>query len=229
MEGSPFSRELFGFFRDLKRNNNRAWFLANKERYERCVRRPALNFIRDFAPRLRAVSPHLVASARPVGGSLFKIQRDVRFSKDKTPYKTWASCRFYHVRARDAHTPGFYLHLEEGDVHAAAGVWRPPTAALDRIRRAVVARSAAWRSAVRRPALSARGVKQWGERLKRAPSGYRPDHPLIEDLKWKDFILYVDLSDDDPVSPKLMDRFVEACRLLAPFNRFLCRALGLPF
>ncbi len=225
---SYFTPELFKFFRELKVNNKREWFLANKDRYEKHVRRPFLAFIQGFAPHLRAITPHLVASARPVGGSLFKIQRDVRFAKDKTPYKTWVSARFYHEQARDSHTPGFYLHLEENNVHAAAGVWHPETPALDKIRGAIVRRSQAWNAVVRRREFK-EGVQFWGERLKRPPSGYRADHPLIEDLKWKDFIVYVDFRDEDAFSPDLMSKFAETCRLFAPFNKFLADALGMPW
>lgn len=221
-----FTSELFKFFRELKVHNRREWFQANKDRYEEHVRRPFLAFIQAFAPHLRVITPHLVASARPVGGSLFKIQRDVRFAKDKTPYKTWVSARFYHEQARDPHTPGFYLHLEENDVYAAAGVWHPDTGSLDKIRGAIVRRSQAWRAVVRREEFRRR-AQFWGGRLKRPPSGYRADHPLIEDLKWKDFIVFKDFSNDDACSPNLMAKFIETCKLFAPFNKFLANALGM--
>lgn len=224
-----FRPEAFKFFRETGKNNNRPWFHANRERYEDLVRRPFLRFIRDFAPHLRRISPHLVASAKPVGGSLFKIQRDVRFTRDKRPYKTWASARFYHERARDSHTPGFYLHVEEDDVHAAAGVWRPPSLALGKIRNAIVHRPEEWKAATRSRAFKEKKVGFWGEKLKRAPTGFRMDHELIEDLKWKDHIVYVDFKDEDVLSPDLMPKFVEACRTFAPFDRFLADALGLPF
>ena len=88
--------ELFQFFRELKVNNNRDWFQANKMRYETQVREPLLQFITDFGLRLAEVSPHYVADARKSGGSLFRINRDVRFSKDKSPYKTAAGIQFRH-------------------------------------------------------------------------------------------------------------------------------------
>ena len=102
---------LFDFFRELKANNNREWFQANKERYERQVREPLLQFVEDFGVRLAEISPHYVADARRSSGSLFRINRDVRFSADKSPYKTAAGIQFRHESGKDVHAPGFYLHL----------------------------------------------------------------------------------------------------------------------
>ena len=111
---SAFAPALFRFLRDLRKNNDREWFLAHKDVYERDVNEPALAFISAFAAPLRKISPHLVADARPIGGSLFRIYRDVRFSNDKRPYKTHVGIHFRHRSAGDAHAPGFYLHLEPG-------------------------------------------------------------------------------------------------------------------
>ena len=95
--------ELFLFFRELKQNNTREWFQANKSRYEADVREPLLAFITDFGVRLPEISPHYVADARKSGGSMFRIYRDVRFSKDKSPYKTAAGLQFRHESGKDAH------------------------------------------------------------------------------------------------------------------------------
>ena len=90
----------------------RDWFQENKEFYESAVKRPLLEFIEAFAPHLREISPHFRADAR----SLFRIHRDVRFSKDKRPYKTHAAAQFRHSAGKDVHAPGFYLHIEPGRV-----------------------------------------------------------------------------------------------------------------
>jgi uncharacterized protein (TIGR02453 family) len=113
---------LFEFFRELKANNSKEWFAENKTRYEQQVREPLLAFIADFGLRLPAISPHYVADPRKSGGSLFRIYRDVRFSKDKTPYKTGAGIQFRHERGKDAHAPGFYLHLEPDGCFFGAGI-----------------------------------------------------------------------------------------------------------
>ena len=95
--------KTFRFLRDLERNNNREWFADNRERYENDLKRPLLLFIADFGSRLEKISGHMVADPRPTGGSLFRIHRDIRFSKDKTPYKTNAGVHFRHEAAKDAH------------------------------------------------------------------------------------------------------------------------------
>ena len=95
-----FGPGLLKFLRDLAGNNDRSWFERNKARYEAEVREPALAFIRAFEPRLEEISPHFVASDRTVGGSLMRIHRDVRFSKDKSPYKTAAGVWFRFWRRR---------------------------------------------------------------------------------------------------------------------------------
>ena len=106
MNEPSFGPELFSFLEDLAANNDREWFAANKRRYEEHLLEPALAFIEDFAPRLEQISPHFRADPRPNGGSLFRIYRDTRFSKDKTPYKTNVGIHFRHERAKDAHAPG---------------------------------------------------------------------------------------------------------------------------
>ncbi len=119
---SYFRPELFQFLRELKANNEKEWFQANKHRYESEVKEPMLRFISDFAPYLRQISRHVVADPRPVGGSMFRIYRDTRFFKDKSPYKTTAAAHFPHRDGgKDVHAPGFYLHIEPGN-------WRRPLA-----------------------------------------------------------------------------------------------------
>src|SRR4029078_4024466 len=131
--------ELFAFLEDLRANNDRDWFAANKHRYEEHVLEPALDFVAAFAPYLETISPRFLADARPSGGSLFRIYRDTRFSKDKSPYKTNVGIHFRHERAKDAHAPGFYLHLGPDEVFAGGGVWHPDTQAATRVREASVA------------------------------------------------------------------------------------------
>lgn len=226
MAQSHFTPELFRFLRQLKRNNNRDWFNANKQRYIQEVRDPMLRFVEDFAPRLHTISPQLVADPNPVGGSMFRIYRDVRFSKDKRPYKTAATARFPHRRARDVHAPGFYLHLGLDGVYAGAGIWRPDSAALARIRKVIADDPAAWKRA-----LSNRSFRKLhrlaGESLVRAPKGYDPDHPLIEDLKRKDYVSVSEFDEKAACRADFIDRYTTACRASVPFMRFLTGAVKL--
>jgi uncharacterized protein (TIGR02453 family) len=219
-----FGPELFRFLRDLKANNDRVWFNSNKDRYEKEVRGPALDFVEEFAPHLAEISPHFVADARPSGGSLFRIHRDTRFSKDKAPYKTHVGIHFRHELAKHAHTPGFYLHLEPGSVFTGVGIWRPDAPALLKIREAIAADPKAWRRATADGA-----VRLGGESLKRAPTGFDPEHPLIDDLKRKDFIASVELTQKEACSAGFLERFAGTCRETSPLVGFLCEALDLPY
>ena len=221
-----FSPALFNFLRELKAHNNRQWFQANKPRYERDVRQPALRFIAEFAPYLEEITPHFVADPRPVGGSLFRIYRDVRFSRDKSPYKTHVGIQFRHEMARDAHAPGFYLHLEPGEVLAAAGSWHPDSKALMKIRTAIAEHPEEWEQAV----AFTREHPEYrlgGESLKRPPRGFDPAHPLVEDLKRKDFYAVVYFDETTACGQDFLSVFAQACRTMAPLMRFLCQALEL--
>jgi len=220
--------ELFTFFRELKENNNREWFQANKQRYESDVREPLLRFIIDFGMRLPEISAHYVADARKSGGSLFRIYRDVRFSKDKSPYKTTAGIQFRHENGKDVHAPGFYLHLEPDGVFVGVGIWHPETKTLGKIRDAIVEHPNRWQEIISDKAFSTT-YELGGDSLKRAPKGYDPDHPLIEDLKRKDFIASTPFSEEDACAPDFVDRFAEACHTASPFVKFLTTAIGLPW
>lgn len=223
-----FTPATFTFLRDLAANNDRGWFQSNKARYERDVRTPATRFIVDFGPRLAAISEHFRADPRPVGGSLYRIHRDTRFSPDKRPYKTHAGLHFRHEAGKGAHAPGFYVHLEPDQVFLGVGIWHPDGAALKKIRDAMVKSPAAWRKAVGGDAFQQR-FSLAGDALKRPPTGYSKDHALIDDLKRKDFIGVATLGEAAATSPDFLNRIAVSCRDGAPFARFLCRAVGVRF
>ncbi len=219
--------ELFDFLRELKENNNRDWFQANKARYESGVKEPLLAFVAAFDEPLRSVSPHMRADSRPVGGSMFRIYRDVRFGKDKSPYKTHAAAQFRHVKAgRDIHAPGFYLHLEPGLVFGGAGVKAPDSASLRKIRERIVADPDGWHQATSSGDLE-RGCRFEGAALKRAPKGFDPDHPQIEDLKKKEYILVQDFTEKAATRSDFLDRYLAFCQKAAPLMAFLAGPLDL--
>lgn len=223
-----FTPELFRFLRDLADNNDRNWFKANQDRYEEHVRQPALDFITDFAEPLAAISPHFVADSRTVGGSLFRIQRDTRFAKDKTPYKLNTGMHFRHERASDAHAPGFYIHLQPGQCFFGAGLWRPATALAYTIRERIAAESKEWTAATRSAPFADR-FGFGGDSLKRPPKGFDPDHELIDDLKRKDFIASTNLTQAQVTSGAFTDLVAEHCRTTSPLVGFVCRALEIDF
>jgi uncharacterized protein (TIGR02453 family) len=223
-----FDPEFFAFLVDLEDNNDRDWFQANKERYRRSVQEPLLRFIEAFGEPLRAISPRFVADPRPSGGSMFRIYRDVRFSKDKSPYKTHAAAQFRHQEGRDVHAPGFYLHLEPDNVFVGAGIWHPAGPTLAAVRDAIVERSDDWSSAISGREFTA-AHSLGGESLKRPPRGYDPDHPQIEHLKRKDFVAFRSFSQKQACRADFIERVADSYRASSPFVRFLAEAVGLPF
>ncbi|MGH7426992.1 MAG: DUF2461 domain-containing protein [Candidatus Methylomirabilaceae bacterium] len=224
MATAYFEPDLFRFLQDLKRNNRRDWFDEHKPRFEAAVKGPLLRFIADFDARIRTLSKHYHADARPSGGSMFRLHRDTRFSKDKSPYKTNAAAHFPHRAAqKDVHTPGFYLHLEPGNSMGGGGLWQPDTPVLNQVRDRIVEHSKDWKEVV-----SGR-ITILGDSLKRPPAGYDPDHPFVDDLKRKEFYVMTEFTDRQVCAPDFMDRYLKACRTAGPLVRFMAKAVGLPW
>jgi len=221
-----FSPELFTFLRQLERNNNRPWFEKNRDRYIRLGRDPMLEFIEDLAPHLWAISKRLVADPRPVGGSMFRIHRDVRFAKDKRPYKTAVTARFPHDAGKNVHVPGYYLHLGADGVYMGSGIWHPDAQALLKIRKAIVRDPRSWKKALPTGVSAKRHVLS-GDTLQRPPRGFDAEHPWIADLKRKDYVTLAQLDEKTACAPDFLGRFAKLCRETAPFVRFHAEALGL--
>lgn len=219
--------DLFRFLEELKANNDRIWFKSNQARFEQMVREPLLAFIAAFEEPLANISPSMLAIAKKSGGSMFRIYRDTRFSKDKSPYKTWAAVQFRHEAGRDAHAPCYYLHLAPGDVFVGAGIWHPDRAALDAIRVLIDEKPAKWVKA--RDAVLLAGWDLEGDALKRIPRGYDAEHPLADDLRRKDSIAVRRLSEQDVVQSGFLQRYTDLCREPIELMKFLTEALGLPF
>jgi len=217
-----FKPELFSFLADLKQNNTREWFTKNKEQYRAEVQAPLLEFISAYSGPLGKISRHFVADPRPAGGSMFRIYRDVRFSRDKSPYKTHAAAQFRHREGKDVHAPGFYLHLGPDEVFMGAGLWRPAGPTLGAVRNAIVENPDAWREVTD-------GLTFGGESLKRGPKGFDPDHPMINDLKRKDFVISSSSTQKAACRPGFLDEVARAHRAAAPLVRFLTEAIGLEF
>ncbi len=223
-----FTPKLFAFLRDLGENNDRDWFRAHQDDYEEYIREPALDFINDFARPLKAISEHFVADSRTVGGSLFRIQRDTRFSKDKTPYKTNTGVQFRHFLAKDAHAPGYYVHIQPGECFMGVGIWRPETKVAYAIRQHIADDPAGWKKASRGKRFTD-VFTLGGDSLVRPPRGYDEDHPDIEDLKRKDFIASTRLTQKMITSDTFLEDFTAHCKRATPFMRFLCEGVGVPF
>jgi uncharacterized protein (TIGR02453 family) len=224
-----FPKDFFAFFRDLKAHNERPWFEANKQRFRESVQAPMSDFIAAMAPRLAKISNHFTADPRPNGGSMFRIYRDVRFSKDKRPYKEHAACHFRHALGKDVHAPGFYMHFAPGEVFFGSGLWMPPPESLSKIREAIVGKPAAWKKVLEDRTFRKHfdGVK--GEALTRPPRGFDPAHPYIEDIKRKSFFAMREADQKLALSSALVDEVAGSFAALSPLMKFLCTALDVPY
>ena len=227
-----FTAETFTFLEDLAAHNDRDWFQAHKARYEAHVREPALALIRALAEPAAALSPHLVASDRKQGGSLMRVFRDTRFSRDKRPYKTNIGIQLRHDAGKDVHAPGLYLHVTApgagDDCFVGAGTWGPDGRALAKIRQAIDERGDAWLK-VRDDARFAAVWSLTGRSLKRAPRGYPMDHSLIEDLRRKDHIATAPLDRAELLADDLPALLTARFAAAAGYMAWLCEALELPF
>lgn len=217
------------FLRELSENNSKAWFEARRKRYQDDVVEPVRSFVRAIGARLPGLSSHLAADDRKSGGSMTRIHRDVRFSKDKSPYNAHVGLHFWHRAGDKGRVPGFFLRIAPSGVLVATGLHMPDGPQLDRVRRRIAEKSSAWRKAVDDPAF----VRAWGrlegERLKRPPQGFDPSHPAVEDLKLKDFAAFAELPATDAARTGFADRLAERWQASAPLMRFLCAALDLPY
>lgn len=228
MPHAYFSPATFRFLRALARHNERAWFKSHQGDYEDHVRGPFLQLIADLQAPIAKLSTHYRADPRTVGGSLFRPQRDTRFSHDKQPYKPYAGARIFHERRREIAAPSFYLHIAPGDCFVGAGLWHPENHTLRNIRHFIADNPAAWKRAVHSRAFRAH-YAFWGESLIRAPQGVPHDHPLLEDLRRKSYAAGVGFDDALACSPKLLPFVAAHFKRLAPLVDYLCAAQNLEF
>ncbi len=224
-----FPADFFKFFRELSKNNDRDWFAANKQRFKDSVQVPISAFISAMDPRLNKLTDCFITDPRPNGGSMFRIYRDVRFSHDKKPFKEHAACHFRHISGKDAHAPGYYMHFEPGNVFFGGGIWTPPTPVLTKIRNAIVDNAGEWKSLTRSASFKKRFGELRGDGLKRAPVGFDPDHPMIDDLRRKSFFVMQEADEATARSAKFATEVEKAFKAMTPFMEFLTEAVGVPF
>ncbi len=222
-----FRPEAIDFLADLAQNNDRAWFQPRKTDFERLLKEPMEAFVATLADRLEARGVPLRADPKR---SPFRIYRDTRFAKDKSPYKTHLGANFPWVdqaagdAATDdgAHANGGYFHLEPGESYAGGGLWMPTKPRLDAFRRAILDDPDRVRAAIEDPGfLSAFGPVHTHESLKRMPPGLPPDHPMPDLFRFKDIIFGRRLDDAEVHSPNLPDILADAYAAAMPVFRFL--------
>ncbi len=223
-----FTPATIKFLKQLRGNNTREWFARNKERYDKDVFNVAMDFVQSMHDPLLEFAPRFRAIPKRQGGSIMRVYRDTRFSKDKTPYKTNIGIHFRHERAKDVHSPGYYVHIDPDEVFLGVGMWRPASEALAAIRKRISEEPDEWTQAK-----GGRGFKKHfelsGDSLSRPPRGFDKDHPMIEDLKRKDFIAVKSLTVEDAVQSRFQQKAETAFKAATPFMAFLCKAVGVPF
>lgn len=224
-----FTPQLFEFLAELEQNNDRDWFNTNKHRYIEHVREPLLDFIEALGEPLLGISEHFVADPRSNGGSMFRIYRDTRFSKDKTPYKTHVSMQLRHEAGKDAHAPGFYLQLKPGGCTLGGGIYRADNAALSKVRERIVAKTEQWVSLQSDRIFVQSFGRVYGEGLKRVPRGFDKHHQCAEDLKRKTFFVRYEFDDELALSNELLDETARLFSAAGPFMQFITTAIGLRY
>lgn len=226
---SYFSERSLKFMRGLARHNDREWFHANKQDYEQYVRAPFLALITDLQPALLEVSEHYRADPKTVGGSLFRIHRDTRFSGDKAPYKLWQGARLFHARSREVEAPSFYIHLQPGNCFVGAGLWHPEPETLRRIRQFIVDNPGSWAAAAHAKPFRKRFDLDDSEMLVRPPRGYPADFVHLDDLRRKNHVAMRMIDDATMTGPRLLSTLAKDLQQLGPFMDYLCAALDLEF
>lgn len=223
-----FTEKTFLFLEHLAKNNQRLWFNDHKMQYEEFVREPALNFINEMSPYMQDLSPHFSSLSKKTGGALMRIHRDIRFSHDKTPYKTHLGIQFRHRINKDAHAPKFWLNISPTSCYLGVGAWRPHSLALSKIREMISDNPHAWERITTDKAFC-RHFQLAGESLKTYPRGYSKTHPMIQHLKRKDFIAINYLSRADILNPDLAKTMYKRFKLASDFVEYVCDALELPY
>ena len=219
-----FPKDFFAFLREVAKNNEREWFMANKQRYLDSVQAPLRSFVVGMDIPLGRFADCFVADPR----SIFRIYNDMRFH-DAKPYKEHAACQFRHEAGKDAHAPGFYVQFEPREVFFGGGLWRPPAAELRRVREAIADDPERWKKITRSAAFRRRFGGVEGDSLTRPPKGFDPDHPMIEDIKRTSFFAVETVRPTSIYSRDFVRDVAKSFEALAPFMEFLTEAVGLPF
>jgi len=230
---SHFTADALRFLRGLKRHNQKTWFEAHRDEYERHVKQPMTELVEEMDVRMRRFAPEIVGEPKR---SMFRIHRDVRFSADKSPYKTHAACWFFHAGGsgkvgREAHGggAGFYFHLEPGASMVGGGCWMPPRPALVRIRGEIVADPRGLARVLAAPRLKRRfGALDEETMLKRVPRGYDADGPAAPLLRHTSFTVGRSVTDAEATGAGLPRALETDFLAMLPLVRWLNAALDLP-
>lgn len=219
-----FPKESITFFKRLKKNNDREWFAAHKPDYEEFVKFPMQSFIAAMQPHFADFAPQFDVNPKR---SMFRIYRDTRFSKDKTPYKIHMAAHFVlRGKPKGFEGSGYYLHIAPNDVFIGGGIYMPDNDQLKRIRAAIAADAKGFLAIVNKPSFKRMFPAISGAKLSRPPKGFAPDHPMIEWLKMKQFFTGADLKEPVIYRKDFPALIAKHCKELAPLVDYLNKAMG---
>ena len=221
-------QSFFEFLQRLHDNNDRTWFGEHKSEFQTVVHQPAVELVSRLKRPLSRIAPMITAVAKPNGGSVMRIYRDTRFSKDKTPYKDHIGISLKHEAGKQTSAPELYIHLSPVESFVAGGCWMPPREPLAAIRGHIDANPDAWKRATAGKRFAGR-FELGGQSLKTSPRDYPSDHPWIEDLRRKSFVGIAPLTIEQIVADDLVDRLLDDFKRLRPLMTFLCEAVGVPY
>jgi uncharacterized protein (TIGR02453 family) len=219
-----FPTEGIDFLKRLKRNNNRPWFEKHKEEYEVSVKLPMQSLIAALHPHFDRFAPEFDVNPKR---SIFRIYRDVRFSKDKTPYKTHVAAHFVlRGKPKGIEGSGYYMHVEPGEIFVGGGIYMPDNDQLKKIRKAIAGQPERFLSIVRQSKFKKTFGALEGEKLQRPPKGYEPDHPMAEWLKHKQFFVGTEWPESRCLKGKFAAEVATVFETATPLVRFLNEALS---
>ncbi|MCL1674140.1 DUF2461 domain-containing protein [Elizabethkingia meningoseptica] len=209
--------QIFNFLNLLNRNNNREWFNENKPQYQQ-ANEIFINLVEQLISELGKTEPEL--EKLDAKKCVFRIYRDTRFSKDKTPYKTNFGASFFMGQTKGIGEAGYYLHLEPGKSFIAVGLYQPNSDVLKKFRKEISYNKEEFLSIIEKPAFK-KSFNIEGEKLKKVPQGFEKDDPMAEYLKFKEMILIHSLKDEDILAPSFIKEVGKLFKIAHPFNKFV--------
>ena len=225
-EFNGFPREFFSFFENLKKNNSKEWFEKNRQDYDKYVLHPSREYVIEMGKKLRQIAPEINAIPQ-INKSLFKINKDVRFSKDKSPYKTYMGIWLWEGNRKRMESSGFYLHVENKILFIGVGIKMFPARVLERYRQAVVDNKLGveLKKAVKK--VSDQGYLVNGKHYKKVPRGYQADHSNAEFLLYNGLTARVETKVPDAFfSDAIVDYAYSHYRNMLPLHRWLIKVLA---
>jgi uncharacterized protein (TIGR02453 family) len=218
-----FPKECIRFIKQLKRNNNREWFEKHREEFEQNAKIPMLSFIAALQPHFARFAPEFDLNPKR---SIFRVYRDIRFSSDKTPYKTHIAAHFVlRGRPKGFIGSGYYIQIEPGEFFVGGGIYLPDGDQLKKIRNAIATHGEEFLSIVENRRFKKRFAPYDWSKLQRVPKGYNANHPMADWLMFKQFFVGVSLPESKCYHESLLDETAQICEEAAPLVRFLNRGL----